>query len=127
MEIRDSLLYTDNHEWLRIEGEYAFIGISDYAQHELGDIVFVELPEIGDHIHAGDPLGQLEAVKTVEDVYMPISGKIVKVNTDLADTPELINQSPYDDGWLVKIQYDDKEEIQKLLNAEEYQKLVESK
>jgi len=127
MEIRNTLLYTENHEWVKIEGEYAYIGITDYAQHELGDIVFVELPDLDIHINVGDPLGSLEAVKTVEDIYMPISGEVKKVNMDLADSPELINKSPYDDGWLIKIRVTDKEEIQKLLNAEEYQKLVESK
>jgi len=129
MEIRDTLLYTENHEWVRIEGENAFIGITDYAQHELGDIVFVELPDLDTQISVGDPLGSLEAVKTVEDIYMPISGKVITVNMDLADSPELINKSPYDDGWLIKILISDtdKEEIQKLLNAEEYQRLVESK
>jgi len=127
MEVRDTLLYTENHEWIRIEGENAFVGISDYAQHELGDIVFVELPEVGDVIHAGDPLGSLEAVKTVEDIYMPITGEVIKVNTDLSETPELINSSPYDDGWLIKIRYTSKEEVENLLSAEEYQKRVENK
>jgi len=127
MDIRESLYYTENHEWLKIDGEYAFVGISDYAQHELGDIVFVELPEVGDLIHAGDPLGSLEAVKTVEEIFIPITGEVVKVNNDLSETPELINQSPYDDGWLIKIRYSNKEEIENLLSAEEYQKRIGSK
>jgi len=127
MDIRESLFYTENHEWLKIDGEYAFVGISDYAQHELGDIVFVELPEVGDLIHAGDPLGSLEAVKTVEEIFIPITGEVVKVNNDLSETPELINQSPYDDGWLIKIRYSNKEEIANLLTAEEYQKRIGSK
>ena len=125
MQIPESLFYTENHEWVRVEGDHAFIGITDYAQFEMGNIVFVELPEVGAKIIAGDPCGTLEAVKTVEDIFLPITGEIVKVNSDLADTPELINNSPYEDGWLIKIRYTDKEDIEKLLNADEYTKLVE--
>ena len=125
MQIPEALFYTENHEWVRVEGEFAFIGITDYAQHEMGNIVFVELPEVGEKISTGDPIGTLEAVKTVEDVFLPISGEVVKVNTDLADTPELINNSPYEDGWLIKIRYADKEDIEKLLSADEYLKLVD--
>jgi glycine cleavage system H protein len=93
----------------------------------MGNIVFVELPEVGDNIVAGDPLGTLEGVKTVEEIFLPISGEVVKVNTDLTDTPELINTSPYEDGWLVKVRYTSREDIEKLLNADEYKKVVDSK
>ena len=125
MNIPESLLYTENHEWVRVDGEFAFVGITDYAQHEMGNIVFVELPEIGSKIIAGDPLGTLEAVKTVEDIFLPIGGEVVKINLDLADNPELINNSPYEDGWLIKIRYSEKEEIEKLLSADEYVKLID--
>ena len=125
MNIPDTLFYTENHEWVRVDGEYAFVGVTDYAQHEMGNIVFVELPEVGEKIIAGDPLGTLEAVKTVEDIFLPVTGEIVKVNTDLAETPELINNSPYEEGWLVKIRITSKEDVEKLLRADEYIKLID--
>jgi glycine cleavage system H protein len=124
MDIPSNLRYSENHEWVLVDGEFATVGITDFAQYELGDIVFVELPDIGDNIQAGDPIGNLEAVKTVADICLPISGEIIKVNTDLADSPEMINKSPYGDGWLVKIRISNKEEIDNLLTAEEYTKLV---
>ena len=126
MEIFEDYRYTENHEWVKVEGDFAYIGITAFAQRELGEIVHVELPEIGDNIHAGDPLGSLEAVKTVEDLYSPITGEVDKVNGDLFDNPELINNSPYEDGWLVKMRYKDKTEIEKLMTPEEYKKLIES-
>ena len=126
MEIFDDYRYTENHEWVKVEGDFAYIGITAFAQRELGEIVHVELPEIGDNILAGDPFGSLEAVKTVEDLYSPITGEIDKVNGDLFDNPELINNSPYEDGWLVKMRYKDKTEIEKLMTPEEYKKLIES-
>jgi len=126
MEIFEDYRYTENHEWVKVEGDFAYIGITAFAQRELGEIVHVELPEIGDNILAGDPLGSLEAVKTVEDLYSPITGEVDKVNGDLFDNPELINNSPYEDGWLVKMRYKDKTEIEKLMTPEEYKKLIES-
>jgi len=126
MEIFEDYRYTENHEWVKVEGDFAYIGITAFAQRELGEIVHVELPEIGDNILAGDPFGSLEAVKTVEDLYSPITGEIDKVNGDLFDNPELINNSPYEDGWLVKMRYKDKTEIEKLMTPEEYKKLIES-
>ena len=125
MNIPETLLYTENHEWVRIDGEFAFVGITDYAQHEMGNIVFVELPEVGEKITAGDPLGTLEAVKTVEDIFLPVTGEIVKVNTDLAEAPEHINNSPYEEGWLVKVRITNKEDVEKLLRADEYIKLID--
>lgn len=124
MEVLSELRYTESHEWVKIDGEFAYIGISDFAQHELGDIVHVEMPEEGVIINAGEPLGSLEAVKTVEDIYSPITGEVVKINVDLFDTPELINSSPYVDGWLIKVRYEDKTEIEKMLTAEEYSKHI---
>ena len=120
MELFDNLRYTENHEWVKVEGEFAFIGITEYAANELGEIVHVELPEVGDNVIADDPLGSLEAVKTVEDIYSPVSGTVDKINENLFDSPELINNSPYEDGWLVKIRYSNKGEIEKLLTVEEY-------
>ena len=124
MEVLDELRYTESHEWVKVDGEFAYIGITDFAQHELGDIVHVEMPEEGDNVSAGDPLGSLEAVKTVEDIYSPISGEVIKINGDLFDTPELINNSPYTDGWLIKVRYTDKDEIEKMLTADEYRKHI---
>ena len=124
MIVLDDYRYTDNHEWVKVDGDFAYIGITDFAQRELGEIVHVELPDVGDNVLAGDPLGSLEAVKTVEDLYSPITGEIDKVNTDLADAPELINNSPYEDGWLVKVRYRDKDEIEKLLTPEEYRRRI---
>ena len=126
MEVFENYRYTENHEWVKIDGEFAFIGITFYAQRELGEIVHVELPEIGDKLIAGDPLGSLEAVKTVEDVYSPISGEVDKVNNYLFDSPDLINNSPYVDGWLVKIRFTNKDDFDKMLTAEEYRKLIEA-
>jgi len=124
MEVLEDYRYTENHEWVRVEGEFAYIGITHFAQRELGEIVHVELPEAGETLVAGDPLGSLEAVKTVEDIYSPISGEVEKNNADLFDTPELINQSPYEDGWLVKVRCSDKTEIEKMLTADEYKRIV---
>jgi len=124
MEVLDGYRYTENHDWVRIEGEFAYVGITDYAQREMGEIVHVELPEVGDLLRIGDPMGSLEAVKTVEDIYSPISGEVDMINTDLHDTPDLINKSPHEDGWLIKIRYSDKDEIEKMLSSDEYRKLV---
>jgi len=126
MEILDDLRYTENHEWAKVDGDFVFIGITSYATNELGEIVHVELPDVGDQVTADDPLGTLEAVKTVEDIYSPVSGTIDKVNADLFDSPNLINDSPYQDGWLVKIRYSNKTEIEKLLTAEEYKSFLRS-
>jgi glycine cleavage system H protein len=124
MEVLENLYYTESHDWVRVDGENAFVGITAYAARELGEIVHVELPDVGEQVTAGDPLGSLEAVKTVEDIYSPVSGEVVKVNSDLFDTPELINNSPYEDGWLIQVRYKDKDEFEKLLTAEEYKKLL---
>jgi len=124
MEVFDDYRYTENHEWIKVDGEFAYVGITFFAQRELGEIVHVELPGVGDTLNAGDPLGSLEAVKTVEDIFSPISGEVEKINNDLFDSPDLINNSPYEDGWLVKVRYKDKNEIDKMLTAEEYRKLI---
>ncbi len=123
-EVRDDLKYTDTHEWLKLEGESAKIGITDHAQEELTDIVFVELPEEGKEVKKGDELCVVESVKSVSEIYSPVSGKIKKVNKELEDSPETVNESPYDDGWLVEIELSDKSEIDDLLSSEDYKKNI---
>ncbi|MBN1860974.1 MAG: glycine cleavage system protein GcvH [Candidatus Thermoplasmatota archaeon] len=122
-EIRDGLKYTKTHEWVKLSGTKAKIGITDHAQHELTDIVFVELPSVGKEIKKGEELCVVESVKSVSEVYAPISGKITSVNTKLDDSPEVINSSPYDDGWLVEVEVKDKAEVNTLLDATDYKKM----
>ncbi len=124
MLVKEDLLYTESHEWVRVEGDLAIIGISDFAQHELGDIVFVELPEVGTKVSSGEPCGSIEAVKAVEDLNSPVSGKVEEKNTDLEDSPDLINKSPYEDGWLIKVRLSNPDELENLLSALEYQKII---
>ena len=120
METPKELKYTEEHEWVRMEGNVALVGITDYAQSELGDIVFVELPEAGIDVQHGSVFGTIEAVKTVSDLYAPLSGKITEINVDLVDHPESINKSPYGDGWMLKIELSDPSELDMLMNAEDY-------
>lgn len=124
MEIPKNLKYTDEHEWVFVEDNIATIGITDYAQSELGDIVFVELPEVDDEVKQGDAFGTIEAVKAVSDIFSPLTGKIVAVNEMLQDQPEIINQSPYDEGWMIKIQFSDKSELESLLSDDGYKELI---
>ncbi|MDD2229869.1 MAG: glycine cleavage system protein GcvH [Candidatus Cloacimonetes bacterium] len=124
MIIQEDLYYTESHEWVRVDGDLATIGISDFAQHELGDIVFIELPEVGYKVSAGEPCGSIEAVKAVEDFNSPVSGKVEEKNSDLEDSPDMINKSPYEDGWLIKVRLSNKEELENLLSAAEYQKNI---
>jgi glycine cleavage system H protein len=121
-EVRDDLKYTDTHEWLKLKGDTAIIGITDHAQTELTDIVFVELPEVGKEIKKGEELCVVESVKSVSEIYSPVSGKIVNVNEKLEDAPETVNEKPYDDGWLVELELKDKSEIDVLIDAESYKK-----
>ena len=123
-EVRDDLKYTDTHEWLKLKGDTAIIGITDHAQTELTDIVFVELPEVGKEIKKGEELCVVESVKSVSEIYAPVSGKIVDVNEKLEDAPETVNEKPYDDGWLVELEIKDKSEIDALIDAESYKKLL---
>lgn len=125
MDAPKELYYTKEHEWAETEEDVAVIGITDYAQGELGDVVFVELPEVGSVFEAGDAFGTIEAVKAVADLYAPLSGEIIEINGDLEDAPELINQSPYQDGWMVKIRMSNTSELEKMMNAEEYTKMIE--
>ncbi len=122
--VKDELLYTETHEWIRIDGKIATMGITDYAQKELGDIVYVELPEVDSELSAGDVLATVEAVKAVEEIYIPVSGIIVEVNEHLTDSSDLMNSSPYDEGWIAKFEIFSKDELEGLMNAEEYKKLI---
>jgi|SRR6056297_693820 len=126
MKIPKDLYYAENHEWVSVDGDTAVVGISDFAQSELGDVVFVELPDNGDEFDKDEQFIVIESVKTVSDVYMPLTGRIVEVNEDLLDNPELINEDPYGDGWLVEIEFDDEEELNDLMDNEEYEDYVEN-
>lgn len=124
LNLPEDVFYTKDHEWAKRDGEVVVVGISDYAQDQLGDIVFVELPEVGDSFAAGDEFGTLESVKAVSELYLPIGGEIFAVNEDLEDSPELINQDPYG-GWIVKIKADDPEELKGLLSKKSYLEMLE--
>src|SRR5690625_2780544 len=121
MNLPEDLLYSKEHEWVRREGSDVRIGITDFAQSELGDIVFVELPEIGDEITANEPFGSVESVKTVSELYAPISGTVVEVNEDLEDNPEYVNESPYEQAWMIVVEPSDDSELDNLLSAEQYE------
>ena len=123
-EVRNDLKYTKAHEWLKIKGSKALIGITDHAQSELTDIVFVELPEFDEELKQGDELCVVESVKSVSEIYSPISGKITNINKKLDDAPEIVNKSPYDEGWLVEIEIKNQAELDNLLDAEAYKKLI---
>ena len=121
----DGLKYTPEHEWARLDGDVVTVGVTDYAQEQLSDVVYVELPQIGQRVKQMDAFGVLEAVKTVTDLYSPVSGEIIDVNQAIADDPALVNQSPYDEGWMVMIRLDDPSELDGLMDAEGYSALVE--
>ncbi|AMM40049.1 Glycine cleavage H-protein, subgroup [Candidatus Desulfofervidus auxilii] len=125
MNIPDGLFYTKDHEWIKIEDGLGTIGITDYAQDALGDITFVELPEIGTEIKQFETFASVESVKAVSDVYAPMSGKVIKINQKLSTSPELINKSPYEQGWLVVIEIYDESEREKLMRSKDYQKYLE--
>ncbi|WP_020063382.1 glycine cleavage system protein GcvH [Bacillus sp. 123MFChir2] len=124
MSIPKQLRYSEEHEWVQVEGNQVIIGITDFAQHELGDIVFVELPEVGAAIEADEPFGSVESVKTVSELYAPVAGKVVAVNEDLNDKPELVNESPYEGAWMVKVELEDAGQVEKLLTAEQYEEMI---
>lgn len=124
MNIPDHLKYSKDHEWVRLEGEIAYVGITDFAQSELGDIVFVEIETEGDELAKEEVFGSVEAVKTVSDLFMPVSGTIVEVNAQLADNPESVNSDPYGEGWMVKIKLSDPSEVASLLDAAAYKDLI---
>ena len=120
----ENLMYTSEHEWVEISGNIATIGITDFAQSELGDIIFLEFPAIGGNFSNGDIFGTIEAVKTVSDMYMPLTGKVIEVNEDLNDTPEQVNEDPYKNGWMVKIKLKDDANQSQLLDAKSYIELI---
>lgn len=126
MKIPENLKYTQDHEWIRLDGDLAVTGITDFAQGELGDVVFVEIETVGEKLEKGEVFGTVEAVKTVSDVFMPVSGEVAEMNDALADTPELINKDPYGEGWMIKIRITDPSELDDLLSPEEYRRMVEA-
>ena len=124
MNIPAELKYTEDHEWVKIEGDVATVGITDFAQGELGDIVYVEIETEGESIDSSEIFGTVEAVKTVSDLFMPLSGEVIEVNEALEDAPETVNDNPYEDGWMIKIKISDSSEIDNLLSAEAYRKVI---
>jgi glycine cleavage system H protein len=124
MKFPSELKYTEEHEWLRIEGDTATIGITDYAQSELGEIVFVEIETLGDSLDQGEVFGTVEAVKTVSELFMPIAGEVLEYNEALDDAPELVNDDPYGDGWIIKIKVSDAAQVNDLLSAEDYKAAI---
>lgn len=120
-QVPSELKYSKEHEWVRVDGNKAYIGITDFAQAELGDIVFVELPEVGAQISANQTFGTVESVKTVSDLFAPVAGKVVEVNASLVDAPEHVNHSPYGDGWMIVIEWNDESELASLLDASGYE------
>lgn len=125
MEFPKELRYTKEHEWVRLEGNIATIGITDYAQDSLGDVVYLELPSEGTSVTKGEPFGVVESVKAVSDLFSPVSGKVTEVNDALVDSPEVINEEPYGDAWMIKVEVTNPEEMKELLSAEEYKEFVE--
>lgn len=126
MELPEDLRYTREHEWVALQGDVAIVGITDHAQEQLGDVVYVELPGVGDRVSKAEPFGVVESTKAVSDVYAPISGEVTEINDDLPDNPELVNEDPYGDGWLVKIQVADPSELDDLMSAAEYRAFLET-
>jgi glycine cleavage system H protein len=119
-DVPEDLRYLESHEWARVDGDRARIGISDFAQDELGDVVFVDLPDEGEEVAAGEDFGVVESIKAVSDIYAPVSGSVVAVNDDLADRPELVNEDPYGDGWLIEVELADESELDDLLSPDDY-------
>ena len=126
MNIPANLKYTEDHEWIRVEGDVIVVGVTDFAQSELGDVVFVEIETEGEVLDKGETFGTVEAVKTVSDLFMPVGGEVAEFNEALADEPELVNKDPYGEGWMIKIKIADTAELDALIPAEEYQKLLEA-
>lgn len=125
MNFPENLKFSKEHEWVMVEGDVALIGITEFAQSELGDVVYVELPEVGEKITKDDPFGSVESVKAVSDLFAPVSGTVIEVNDSLPDSPELVNEDSYGDGWMIKVQMSDKEELKDLLAQDEYGEFVE--
>lgn len=126
MNIPENLKYTKDHEWVKVDGDEVLIGITDYAQNELGDIVFIEIETEGETLEKEEVFGTVEAVKTVSDIYMPVSGEVTEVNPKLEDSPEVVNKDPYGEGWLIKVKINNQSELDDLLSADKYKELIES-
>lgn len=126
MNIPPDLLYSKDHEWVKLDGEIATVGITDFAQRELGDIVYVEIETVGETLDREEVFGTVEAVKTVSDLFMPISGEVLEFNSDLEDNPEAVNEQPYDSGWMIKIKMDNTSQIKNLLDADQYKQLTQT-
>lgn len=124
MKFPENLKYTNEHEWIRLEGDVAYIGITDYAQEQLGDIVFVDIPTVGETLDKDEVFGTIEVVKTISDLFIPVSGEVLEQNETLEENPALVNSDPYGEGWLVKIKPSDMEEFNDLLDAEAYKKVI---
>jgi glycine cleavage system H protein len=124
MTVPDDLKYTSEHEWVRVEGEEIVVGVTDFAQGELGDVVFVEIETAGETLSRGDTFGTIEAVKTVSDLYMPVDGEVLEVNPALEDAPELVNSQPFGDGWMIRVRISDPVQLDDLLSAEDYRSLI---
>jgi glycine cleavage system H protein len=124
MNVPGNLLYTKDHEWLRTEGDTAYVGITDFAQSELGDVVFIEIETVGETLEKGDAFGTIEAVKTVSDMFMPVSGEVLELNPDLDKSPDLVNKDPYGKGWMVKIKMSDPSQTDELLTPDKYKELI---
>jgi glycine cleavage system H protein len=124
MNTPKELRYTKEHEWIQVDGNKVRIGITDFAQSELGDIVFVELPEVGDELTSNEPFGSVESVKTVSELYAPVSGKVVEVNADLDDSPEFVNEAPYEKAWMIVVELSDASEVDTLMTAEQYEEMI---
>ena len=124
MAVPSELKYSKEHEWIKVEGNTVTIGITEYAQSELGDIVFVELPEVDDDIQEGDTFGSVESVKTVSELYAPVTGKVVEANEELEDSPEFVNESPYEKAWMVKVELSDESQLDELMSADQYSEMI---
>ena len=124
MDLPQNLKYTREHEWVKIDGDLLIVGITDHAQSELGDIIFIEFPDLNQVISKDEPFGTIEAVKTVADLFAPVSGKIIEINQDLEDNPELVNSDPYGEGWIVKITDIDKSQLDSLLDSNNYKRII---
>jgi glycine cleavage system H protein len=124
MNVPKNLKYTEDHEWIRVEGDYGYVGITDYAQSNLGDIVFVEIETVGENLGKSEAFGNIEAVKAVEELYMPVSGEVVEVNPALEASPEVVNKDPYGEGWMIKVKLAEPAEVNDLMDADGYEKLI---
>lgn len=124
MTVPSELKYSKDHEWVKVEGNTVTIGITEYAQNELGDIVFVELPEVDDEIEVGDTFGSVESVKTVSELYAPVAGKVTETNDELEDSPEFVNESPYEKAWMVKVEISDESQLDDLMSADDYSEMI---